>query len=276
MLQRRARGVLANFSLGHDRARDRLDLVAARPDRDRQVLRMQTHMPGLDARGCQSFQRGKVLNQSDSGHDLGQALGVVGPTGCGRSTLIKLMLGLYRPTSGSISIDGVNLAQLHRVELRSAIAYTPSDPQFFYGTLAQNMRLAAPLATDEQIEAILTECGVDLRAAPFHDGLSTRLSAGGYAALPATVRHRIALARALVKESPIVIVDSPSALAGAGEEELLPQVIEKRKGRTTFIVASNCKSVLERCDLIMAMNDGRMAGVKPVEEVFAQPQPRSA
>ena len=209
-----------------------------------------------------------ALRGVDATIEPGQALGLVGPSGSGRSTLVKLLLGLYRPTSGSIWIDGVNLAQLHRVELRNAMAYAPSDPQFFYGTLAQNLRLAAPLATTEELEDVLQRCGVVLGAAPFKDGLDTRLSARGFDALPAMTAQRIALARALLKKAPLTILNAPTALLGDGDQELLPQLLAERKGETTFIVATNRESVLQHCDAIMALVDGKMAGVRPASTVF--------
>ncbi len=101
----------------------------------------------------------------------GEIVGVSSATASGRSTLLKLILGLYRPQSGTILLDGLNLAQHDPHELRASIGNAPLEPVFFYGTLAQNMRLSAPVATDQELTQALEDAGISMPSDAFPEGL---------------------------------------------------------------------------------------------------------
>lgn len=200
--------------------------------------------------------------------EAGSVLGVVGSSGSGKTTLLKLMAGLYQPSSGAILLDGVNLSQLHAAERRTAVAYAPARPAFFYGAVAQNMRLAAPTAQDADLAAALETCGVALDQPPFTDGLDTRFSAQGFEMMSARLRQRLCLAQALVKRAPLMIFDTPET-AFENDLALFDAILAARAAGSTVILASNMQETLRRCDVILGLGEGRMLGLKPASEALA-------
>lgn len=203
----------------------------------------------------------------------GQTVGVVGPAGAGKSTFLKLSIGLYRPSSGQVLIDGANLAQLHAAEQRSAIAFAPGAAEFFYGTVAQNIRLTRPTATNAEIERLLEDLGVALDAKRFPQGLETRLRAQQFKALPGSFRQKLSLARAFVKNAPLTVLEEPDSVLDDAGVAHLKSVIERRKGETTLLVTAARRPLMESCDTLAAFSGGRLDGVKPAAEILSKVAP---
>lgn len=200
-----------------------------------------------------------ALRGLDARIEPGDVVAVVGPNGSGKSLALKLTAGLYRPSAGLVVLDGAPLSQLHPSEIRAAVAYQPATPRYFYGTVAQNMRLAAPTATKAQIEAALDEAGVDLAA--FQDGLETRMSAQGYDDLPSALRHRLALARLLVRDAPLTLIDMPAEFLEAVGTERLAAVVKARAGRSSFLIASSDPASVSFAEKFLILDKGRMKGL---------------
>ena len=167
----------------------------------------------------------------------GEVLALAGPSGCGKSTLLGVLLGLVRPTAGSVRIGGVSLDEFEPDVWRSLLAWVPQRPHLFATSIAANVRIGRPDATDEQVRQALRDAGVEDVVDRLPEGLATRLGEGG-AGLSAGERQRLALARAFVRDAPLVLLDEPTAnLDAQTEEAVLQSVRLLMKGRTVVMVA---------------------------------------
>lgn len=186
----------------------------------------------------------------------GQLVALAGPGGAGKSTLLRLIARLYAAQGGSILYDGVDIRQLDAGELRHSLAYVPDCFDFFHGTIAQNLRLAAPLATDEELATALAEARVEDFAGTLPDGLDTWLKADVAARLPPGFRQRIILARAWIKNVPLYLLDEPANnLDRLGEEALLRK-LEALRGKATVIMATQRPSHMSIADRVIYMQEG--------------------
>ncbi|MEM9726461.1 MAG: ABC transporter transmembrane domain-containing protein [Pseudomonadota bacterium] len=189
----------------------------------------------------------------------GEVIGMLGAGGSGRSTVLRLMLGLYRPTAGQIYIDEANLSQIHTAELRATMAYAPPAPEFFYGTVAQNLRLGRLTATDDELEEVFEALGVTLDPAFFPDGLETRLSADEFAQLPSALRQKLSLARVFVKDAAVTLLDEPLAMLEPSDQVGFWRAIDRCRGRRTMLITMSDLSAIDRCDKVMVLAKGRLA-----------------
>ncbi len=188
----------------------------------------------------------------------GQLVVVAGHSGAGKSTLLKIIFGLYPPQAGAVHVDGLDVRQLDPGELRHAISYVPQKITFFHGTLEQNIRLAHPTASDEDIERACREARVYDYAELLPDGAGTRLNAELQRKMPDALRQRVLLARAFVKDAPIMLLDEPAdGLDQSGEEGLLDK-IESLRGKATIIMVSHRPSHMRMADRVIFMEHGQI------------------
>ena len=131
----------------------------------------------------------------------GEFITVVGPSGAGKSTLLKIMLGLYQSQSGSVRLDDLDLRQIDPAELRQRLSFLGQDPAFFYGTVAQNLRLAAADSTDAELVGALESVGISVTDPILVEGLETRLNAVNRRAMSLSFIQRLAVARSLLERS---------------------------------------------------------------------------
>lgn len=187
----------------------------------------------------------------------GQLLCLYGRGGSGTSTALRVLLGLYQQQAGSIFVDGLDLRQLDLGEWRNAIGVGLHSPDFFHGTVAQNIRLARPDATDEELHNIVRKLGIDSYFdSVLSEGLETRCSVMARATWPDALLSRIALARAFIKESPIYILDEPAAtLDDDGERALLSFIAEKRR-ESAIIMTTQRPSHMRMADIVVWMDQG--------------------
>jgi thiol reductant ABC exporter CydD subunit len=169
--------------------------------------------------------------------DPGEAVAVTGPSGCGKSTLLAVILGLRTPNVGSVRLGGVDLADLDLDDWRSHIGWVPQRPHLFARSVADNVRLGRPDASDEAIAAALDAAGLTAVVRRLPDGVDTLLGEGG-AGLSTGERQRVSLARAFVRDAPLLLLDEPTAsLDGETEADVLAAVRHLVRGRTAVIVA---------------------------------------
>jgi thiol reductant ABC exporter CydD subunit len=169
--------------------------------------------------------------------DPGEIVAITGPSGSGKSTLISVLLGLITATRGSVTVGDVDLATLDPDSWRSQVGWVPQHPHLFAGTLAENVRLGAPGASDAAVEAAVAAAGLTSVVASLAEGIDTVLGADG-AGLSVGERQRIAIARAFVRDAPLLLLDEPTAnLDGATEREVLDAVLRLMVGRTVILVA---------------------------------------
>ncbi|MFD7257351.1 thiol reductant ABC exporter subunit CydD [Streptomyces sp. NPDC059874] len=189
----------------------------------------------------------------------GECVALTGPSGAGKSTLLQVLLGFVPATSGRVRVAGVDLAELAPEQWRSRIAWVPQRPHLFAGTIAENVRLARPGATDAEVAAALEEAGAWLFVSALPQGTQTLLGEGG-AGLSAGQRQRLALARAFLADRPVLLLDEPTAaLDGETEAGIVEAVRRLAVGRTVLLVVHR-PALLELADRIVEV---RPAGLSP-------------
>jgi len=183
-------------------------------------------------------------------------LGITGPDGSGKSTLLLLLSRLYYPQAGSIKIDAIDTRQLAADYLRSTISYMPQECDIFYGTLAQNLRLVHPAATEEELWWAIKMSGLDKDVERMEKGLNTRISNTSTDQASSGFKQRLSLARTVLKPALVVLLDEPgNGMDDAGEEALL-RCINWLKGRVTLILVTPRPSHLRNADYILYMENG--------------------
>ncbi|MFF7687371.1 thiol reductant ABC exporter subunit CydD [Streptomyces syringium] len=167
----------------------------------------------------------------------GETVALVGPSGAGKTTLLNVLLGFVRPTAGRVCVGGADLSSLSPESWRDQVAWVPQRPRLFAGTVAENVRLARPDATDAQVRDALRAAGALDFVSMLHHGTDTRLGEDG-AGLSAGQRQRLALARAFLANRPVLLLDEPTAsLDGETEAAVVEAVRRLAAGRTVLLVA---------------------------------------
>lgn len=180
----------------------------------------------------------------------GEVVALAGPSGCGKSTLVAVLLGFVRPDEGQVTVGGADLLSLDPDAWRRQVAWVPQNPHLFTGTVADNIRLGAPDATDAAVRAAARDADAEGFVDALPDGFGTRLGDGG-AGLSAGQRQRIALARAFLRDAPVLLLDEPTSnLDGDSEDEVLAAVRRLAAGRTVLLVAHR-PSLLSLADRVV-------------------------
>ncbi|MCX5458768.1 thiol reductant ABC exporter subunit CydD [Streptomyces sp. FT1] len=166
----------------------------------------------------------------------GETVALVGPSGCGKTTLLQAALGFVAPAEGRVTVGGTDLAEVDREQWHQRIAWVPQRPQLFAGTVAENVLLARPDASEAEVARALEQAGAREFVAGLPAGAETELGEDG-AGLSAGQRQRVALARAFLADRPVLLLDEPTAsLDGASEEAVVEAVRRLAVGRTVLLV----------------------------------------
>jgi ATP-binding cassette subfamily C protein CydD len=167
----------------------------------------------------------------------GEIVALTGASGCGKSTLLSVILGFTAPAAGSVLIGGVDLAELDPDAWRAHVAWLPQRPQLFAGSIADNIRLARPGATDQEVSRAAADAGLAQMLRQRRGGVEAAVGDRG-SLLSAGERQRVALARLFLRDAPLLLLDEPTAnLDGATEDEVLDAVGRLIRGRTAIVVA---------------------------------------
>ncbi|MFO1151127.1 MAG: type I secretion system permease/ATPase [Alsobacter sp.] len=213
----------------------------------------------------------------------GQGLGIIGPSGSGKSSLVRLIAGVWTGAAGKVRIDGAALEQWGPRQLGRHIGYLPQDVELFGGTVAENICRFDPDAEPDDIIAAAQAAGLHQLILSLPEGYSTIIGENG-AALSAGQRQRVALARALYGEPFVVILDEPNSnLDHDGEEALTEAILGVRARGGIVIVVAHRPSALKAVDFVLAMSEGRVAAFGPKDEILNQvlrpvpmtPQPKT-
>ncbi|SCW45670.1 type I secretion system permease/ATPase [Ancylobacter rudongensis] len=198
----------------------------------------------------------------------GEGLGILGPSASGKSTLARLIVGLWRPLSGSVRLDGATLDQWDADTLGRHIGYLPQDVELIGGTVREAISRHQPGARDEDIVRAAQAAAAHPMILKLPDGYMTRLGPGG-AALSGGQRQRIALARALYGAPCLIVLDEPNAsLDQEGDAALTAALLAARKRGAAVIVITHRASGLAACDRALVLKDGRIAALGPKEAVL--------
>ena len=198
----------------------------------------------------------------------GQALGVLGPSASGKSTLVRLLVGIWQPQRGNVRLDGARLAQWHSDRLGYEIGYLPQDIELFSGTVRQNICRFSDDADDASVVAAALQAGVHDVILQLPDGYETQIGEAGER-LSGGQRQRIALARALYGDPAIVILDEPNSNLDAEGEVALGQAIHdlKAQGRTVVVVAHR-PSAIAATDKILVLDKGTQRAFGDRDEII--------
>ncbi len=190
--------------------------------------------------------------------ERGDVIGVVGPSGAGKTTLVQLVLGLLHPTTGQVSVEGLALAGITHTSWRRLVTYVPQDTRLIDGTIADNVRFSRPHISDDDVRAALAGANLTLDADRFPLGIDTPLGASGHQ-LSGGQRQRLSIARSLVTQPSIVVLDEPTSALDSESEEIVTDTLSRLRGNTAVIVVTHRDSTLSVCDRVIDVRDGAVA-----------------
>lgn len=238
------------------------DVIAAEPEED---LHLSPRQPLPNLQGNISFENVTFRYQVESEINIlqnlsfqvksGQTVALVGRSGSGKTTISKLVLGLYPPTDGKLLIDGQDITSLSLRSLRSQIGVVDQDTFLFGGTIRENIAISCPSATLEEIIEAARLAGAHKFITKLPMGYETQIGEGG-GMLSGGQRQRIAIARALLGNPQVLIFDEATSHLDAESEQIIQTNLNKiRQGRTTLVIAHRLSTV-RNADLILALKDG--------------------
>jgi ATP-binding cassette subfamily B protein/subfamily B ATP-binding cassette protein MsbA len=199
----------------------------------------------------------------------GQTIAFVGPTGAGKSTLLNLLTRFYECDEGRILIDGTPLTDLSKEWLRDNIGYVTQESFLFNASIRENLALAKPDATDEELWAVLTAANADGFVRRLDEGLDSVTGERG-TKLSGGERQRLSIARALLKNPPILLLDEATSAVDNETEKLIQQALDRlRSQRTSFVIAHRLSTVRD-AHLICVMERGRIIESGQHEQLLAE------
>ena len=184
----------------------------------------------------------------------GQKVAIVGPTGAGKTTMVNLLMRFFELNSGTITIDGVSIADLRRENVHQLFSMVLQDTWLFEGTVRENLVYNMQGVTDEQLEAVCRACGLDKFVHTLPQGFDTVLSES--ASISAGQKQLLTIARAMLQNAPMLILDEATSSVDTRTELLIQRAMDElTKGRTSFVIAHRL-STIKNADLILVMRDG--------------------
>lgn len=209
-----------------------------------------------------------VLSNIDAEIRDGEMVGVVGPSGGGKSTLVQLVLGLREPAEGRVLAKGIDLRDLRRDEWVRKVTFVPQTPVLVTGSIADNVRFFRPEITDADVERAARLAGLHDEIAAFPDGYQHQVGDRG-GNLSGGQQQRLCIARALAGNPEVLILDEPTSALDARSEALIRSTLDGLRGVVTMIVIAHRLSTIEQCDRIMVIQSGAIAAFDTPEALKA-------
>lgn len=210
-----------------------------------------------------------VLRDVSFSIEPGQVVGIVGPTGSGKSTVLSLVPRFYNPTSGRVLIDGADVSTYKLAALRSQVGFVLQETVLFRGTIRENIAYGRPGATDEEVIAASKVANADEFISRMPHGYDSPVGERGDT-LSGGQRQRIGIARAVIRNSPIMILDEPTAALDTESERLVIEGLERlMKGRTVIMIAHRLSTIVD-ADKIVVLKDGIVAEEGSNDELIAR------
>ena len=197
----------------------------------------------------------------------GETLGIIGPTGCGKTTLVNLVPRFYDAQVGSVEVDGLDVQDWDMDDLRRMIGVAPQKPLLFSGTIAENLRWANENASEEEVRTAARIACADEFVSSFPDGYDTLLGQNGVN-LSGGQKQRLSLARALLKQPKILILDDCTSALDATTEAAVLRGLREHAADTTVLLISQRISTVMRADRILCLGDGRIRGFGTHQELM--------
>lgn len=209
-----------------------------------------------------------VLNNLSATVEAGQLVCIMGANGSGKSTLLKIIMGVYPVQGGTLRLDGIDTRQWDPERLRSHIAYLPQHPDMFADTIAANLRLSDPLASDEQLWNAIEMADAAETVRQLNNGLEEKLYD---VEVPELFYHQLNLARLYLHHGPIVLCDEiPATLTALPAGKNFQQWLLTQKGHRTVLVINACNTVRDASDFAIGLRTGDTAYVGPAPSVLKQ------
>jgi len=197
--------------------------------------------------------------------EQGESLAIVGHDGAGKSTVLKLILGMYVPQAGRILVDDMNVRQMDLIMLRRAIAYAPEANHLFHATIAENLRLANPAAADEELHQAAGKAGLLPAIQALPDQFETNIDASTSSQFTSDFAKRLTLARVFLKKSSLWLLDEPGK--GLSSGTWLIEELEKLKGLTTVVMVTQSQELIDLADKMLWLDRGRVRMFGPSRSV---------
>ncbi|WP_207063022.1 type I secretion system permease/ATPase [Motiliproteus sp. SC1-56] len=213
-------------------------------------------------------QEGSALRGVSFRIRAGEKVGIIGRIGAGKSSINRLLLGLYQPSAGAIRIDGINLAQIHPADLRRNIGSVTQENQLFFGSIRDNILLGAPYSSDERLVKAADFGGVSDFTNTDPEGLERQVGEGGRF-LSGGQRQAVAMARAALLRPPIFLLDEPSSQLDNRAERALLERLKSLGPNRTLLLTTHKTSMLEAVDRLLVIDQGRLVADGPKEKVLA-------
>ena len=193
---------------------------------------------------------------------------ILGDNASGKSTLLKLIAGMYTAQAGSLHLDDIDTRQFNPVDIRRLVAYVPQNPILFHGTIAQNLRFNNVVATQEDLEAAAERAGVlgAIQEMPY--GFDSRIGDNATDRLPSGLVHGLCLARAFVRLAPILLLDEPGASLDRGSDTVLINQLLKLRGERSIVLVSHRPSHIRLADKAVVLRNGMVGFEGPPEEAL--------
>ncbi|QDQ26776.1 type I secretion system permease/ATPase [Chitinimonas arctica] len=196
----------------------------------------------------------------------GEKVAIIGRVGSGKSTLQRLMLGLYQPSEGAVLIDGIDARQIDPAELRRATGFVPQDINLFYGTLKENIAMGAPFADDQMILTAAEIAGVTEFANRHPRGFDMLVGERGES-LSGGQRQAVGIARALLNDPAILLLDEPSSAMDHQSEDMLKTRLRKFADAKTMVLVTHRTSLLDLVDRLIVIDNGQVMADGPKAQV---------
>jgi ATP-binding cassette, subfamily C, bacterial LapB len=251
---------------------DLMDLAVEGHDRDGSTARLPSINGSVSFVGV-SFRYDREPSLLFAGFNAeiraGEVIAVSGANGSGKSTILKLVQGLYNPQLGSVRIDGVDLRQLAPRHLRRQVAYVPQAPHMLEGTIAQNLRLSDPTVSDEEIWRILEALDAADTIRHLPRGLHTHIGEDPTIGSNTTLPYQLALARAILQNSRLMLIDEiPNAVLNAGMDKILRTLLTEARGTRTVMFVSHRVDMMRYADRVIALRRGLPPIVAPLDQLM--------
>jgi len=248
---------------------DSVELAEAQAESDNTGSPAPALTSGIELRDV-SFSYGEeaVLRGLSLEVPAGQFVAIVGPSGAGKTTMVDMIIGLYRPQSGDVFVDGISLGEINLVEWRQGIGYVPQEMLLFHDTLLQNITLGDKTIDRAAAEDALKRAEAWSFVADLPNGLDTVLGAQG-ARLSGGQRQRVAIARALVRKPKLLILDEVTTALDPHTEKEICNTLAKLKGEVTILAISHQPAITRVADITYRLENGGISSPLSSEQMVA-------
>jgi ATP-binding cassette subfamily C protein LapB len=210
----------------------------------------------------------KVLKGVTLKFEPGERVAILGRIGSGKSTVLRLLAGLYQPTEGYVDVDGIDLRQIDPADFRARVGFVSQDPRLFHGSLRENVLLDRPSADPARLADVARLTGLDRLIQAHPQGWELPVGEAGNL-LSGGQRQLVALARCLVTHPKILLMDEPTSSMDAQSEALFLRQLKEAGGECTLLMVTHRPAVLELVDRVLVIDAGRLVMDGPKAQVLA-------